>query len=367
VNTLSTTQPHHPTTFQERGVMVPFTTPLLAGARARLAGRPGVELILHNPAGGRGVYVMPWSGITALCRPTLHDKVLNGRIGALRDVTPATIRHAARLTAAEGLAGEQAMEAAELAIATEKSDRLATHGELLLILLRQVNREPHVSSAAAPPDLDKSARQAIAWLAPHLGMPASRMVEALDAISDVMAGVGMASGGEAGRIPRLVRMLRQTRDDIGEWAPRQPGENLQSGARTVSVAADLMLSRAATLLGKSRAMAVDMIGLSRLWNTDPEAVIRLAARPEWLLDGWEQICLIWRYARDDAGRRAALAEIADHVPVMPRQLSEWSGCSLDLNDPSLAQRPLQLNRDWRTGAAVFDLIARNEQFRAVAI
>jgi hypothetical protein len=65
------------------------------------------------------------------------------------------------------------MEAADLAIATEKSDRLVTNGELPLILLRQVNREPHVSSAAAPSDLGKSARQAIAWLARHLGIPAT--------------------------------------------------------------------------------------------------------------------------------------------------------------------------------------------------
>jgi hypothetical protein len=366
VNNLPAAKPYHPTTFQERGVTVPFTTPLLALARVRPSHRPGVELILHNPSGGRGVYVMPWTGITALCRPTLHDRVLNTRIVSLRDVTPMTIRHAARMTALEGLAGERAMEAAELSIASDKSDRLVTNGELLLILLRQVNHEPHVSSAAPPPDLDMTVRRTIVALAPRLGMPVSWVVSALDAISEVMASVGVAAGGEVGRIPRLILTLRETCEDIGEWSTKQRGEGLVSAARMIGAAANLTLTLAAVLLTKLRAIAADMIGLLRLWSTDPENVIRLAARPEWLLDGWEQICFIWRYAGDDAGRRAALAEIAGHVPIMPRELCEWSGHGADLDDVFLGHLLIQLNRDWRTGASVFDLIARNEQFRAVA-
>ena len=62
-----------------------------------------------------------------------------------------------------------------------------------------------------------------------------------------------------------------------------------------------------------------MIGLLRTWATDPDSVIRIAARPDWLLDGWEQICLIWNYARDDATRSAALVEILEHVPILPRR------------------------------------------------
>ena len=96
---LPSVQPYHPTTFLERGVSIPFTTPMLGGARARPGGRPGngqaLELIVPNPSGGRGVYIMPWQSITTLCRPTLHDKVFNTRIGGLAAVTPAVIRRIA--------------------------------------------------------------------------------------------------------------------------------------------------------------------------------------------------------------------------------------------------------------------------------
>ena len=99
-------QPYHPTTFLERGVAVPFTTPLLDGTRARPGARADVELIVPNLSGGRGVYILPWSGIREFCRPTVHDARLNQEIAGLRSVTPITIRRAARRVAAAGLAGD---------------------------------------------------------------------------------------------------------------------------------------------------------------------------------------------------------------------------------------------------------------------
>src|ERR1700712_2978629 len=94
-------RPYHPVTFLERGVAVPFTTPLLAGTRGRPADKGGLELVIPNPSGGRGVYIMGWTSITALCSPTLHDRLLNDRIATLKHVTPATIRRIARELSAE--------------------------------------------------------------------------------------------------------------------------------------------------------------------------------------------------------------------------------------------------------------------------
>src|SRR5207253_8622990 len=87
------------------GVAVPFTTPLLTGARARPAQRGRAELIVPNPSGGRGVYVLPWSGVRELCRPTVHDTRLNEMVAALPSVTPSAIRAAARQIAAQGQIG----------------------------------------------------------------------------------------------------------------------------------------------------------------------------------------------------------------------------------------------------------------------
>ena len=164
---------------------------------------------------------------------------------------------------------------------------------------------------------------------------------ALDTVAGMMASIGIASGSHTGRIPRLIRMLYEIRGEIGEWSVTRRGGDRVSYANAVLAAADLMLSLAAAILAKARSRTIDMVGLLRTWNTDRETVIRLAERPEWLLDGWEQICLIWRYARDDVSRRAAVAEIFNQIPVLPRELGEWSGHGAEMEELLLANRPIR--------------------------
>ena len=51
---------YEPATFLDRGVTVPFTTPMLMGARARpREDREGLEVIIANPSGTSGVYILP--------------------------------------------------------------------------------------------------------------------------------------------------------------------------------------------------------------------------------------------------------------------------------------------------------------------
>src|SRR4051794_34879392 len=111
---------YHPATFQDRGAAVAFTTPMLAGSRVRDNPRRGKELVIHNPSGRRGVYVLPLPGVRDQYRPTVHDVVLLQRIGELRTIDPATIRKAALGVAREGFAGPEARMAAE---AVTEADR----------------------------------------------------------------------------------------------------------------------------------------------------------------------------------------------------------------------------------------------------
>jgi hypothetical protein len=369
VSKLSPARQYHAATFLERGVAVPFTTPLLGGTRARPVSSQRVELIVRNPSGGSGVYVMPWSGITSLYRPTLHDKVLNARIAALGQITPASIRGVARSVAVEGLAGEQAMAAAQTSAITDASDRKATNHQLLVALIRQVNVVPDMSASGFAPgtvDLDTRARQTILWLAPRLGQSLTWAFSALDEIGAALAGVGVVPVSEEGRIPRLTAMLSQTKEEIGLWCGGQRNEDRLAGAHMVCSVAELTLALTEPALTAARNLTLDMVGMLRSWAVDWESVIRLATLPEWLLDGWEQICMIWNYARDDASRCAALAEIVEHLPILPREVRLGGDSLSKLENLFLSRRPIGLNEDWRTGAAVFDLIDRNERFRAMA-
>lgn len=339
---------------------VPFTTPILGGTRVRAAQRSRIELLTRNPADGRSVYVTPWSEGGLPWRPTLHDRVLIQRIATLGAITPATILQASRATAAEGLAGERAMAAAQAAKAADDSVRAMTCYRLLVDLIRQVAIDPDVSTAILDPnrhDLDALARRTNDWIATQLHQPRTWAATALESL-----GIILANNGESGRNPRLIAMLRQTHDDIVEWSRNQfRGERI-SCAYMITGAAELALSMATKALTDTRRATEDMIGLLRSWSVNPAAVQRLASRPEWLLDGWEQVCLIWNYAQDDSARYAALVEVVEYVPIMPKEVNDWSGSSSDL----VLRRPGMFDTDWRNGATMFDLIARNEQLRAIA-
>jgi len=358
-------QPYHPTTFLERGVAVPFTTPLLAGTRARPAEKGDLELVVPNPSGARGVYVMGWNGITALCRPTLHDKQLCERIGALKSVTPATIRRVARQVAAEGLAGEEAMEAARTAIKGERADCLLTNYQLLVTLVEQVGLVLPADRGEAP-NMETRARSTVAHIAPRLGQSASWVAGALEAIAECLTATGINAATKEARIPRLIALLTATRDEVFAWSQTQVEEDQASYAQMMSNVADLTLNLAATTMSRAHALTRSVFDLLRSWAVDPVPIAELAARPEWLLDGWENICLVWQLSSGDPGRRAALAEMAELIPVVPREAKEWCETTQDVDITIRLRKLVRLNEDWRTGGTVYNLIARNEHIRAIA-
>lgn len=104
-----------PATFLERGVTVPFTTPFLLGTRIRPTDtRSGREVVIGNPSGGRGFYIVPWGALPEVCAPTLHDRRLRQRLSDQTAIAPSLIRETARIVAAEGLAGSAAAAARRL-------------------------------------------------------------------------------------------------------------------------------------------------------------------------------------------------------------------------------------------------------------
>ena len=60
-----------PTTFLERGVTVPFTTPMLIGARARPGKRAPLELMPNVGRACAEFYILPLGNISGLRKPTV--------------------------------------------------------------------------------------------------------------------------------------------------------------------------------------------------------------------------------------------------------------------------------------------------------
>ncbi len=362
---------YHPATFLERGVALPLTTPILAGSRARPAEGNRLELIIFNPSGGRGVYILPWDALGAFCRPTMHDCVFAERMAARSNVSPTIIRRVAREVAAEGLAGDDASEAARVAADADKADLILANYKLLMLLFEQVGHECGASGKDLPSLAEDPAarlRLAVEVVAHKIGRSADWTAAAFEDMAETMGGLGLGENAANARLQHQMERLHFTQNDIHRWANVRKNDTITEYAVLFTSVANLTLSIAQQTIAAARALTENMVDLLREWASEPGRIRDLAARPDWLLDGWERICIIWQSAQDPLSQERALAEIMGLIPVMPKEVAVWAGAENQVIDREIRRhrRIVAFNKDWLTGESVFDLIARNEQIRAAA-
>ena len=360
MNHLSHDRPHDPATFIERGASVPFTTPMLAAARVRQAPRRGLDLLVPNPSGGRGTYILPWTNMRALCRPTVHDCKLLERIVGLEAITPATVREAARHVAAQGFAGRAAASAAAAALAYEQENAVVTNFQLLLRLVQQ---EEPPGSPQTSAGLQPRAKRIVATVAPRIGQTPAIIATTLEHLAVVYEPIGLADGPNPARLPQTIAMVKRFRQEALATTT-DADEHAAALIAGVLVAADVTISGAEAAVGDARAAAGQMTRLLVDWRVDANAVTRRLTRAEWLLDGWERACQLWSLDPRPAARCAAMDEIAGLLPVIPREASDWPGIGDGTQRLMQIRRLVPGHQDWRTGQCVQDTIARNEALLA---
>jgi hypothetical protein len=361
-----------PASFLERGLALPFTTPTLLGGRIRPGERRAPELVLANPAGSEGVYILPWAALPDFCPPSLHDRAIWSKVSNLQLFTPRTVRAVTRCVAAEGYAGREAARAAGAAAERQEQQRILLHYHLLLELIRQ-GEAP--GSGLPPPEQDTPAnveRRVRAVLGARRGvngLPPSVAVEVLEELAMAFEGSGLRHNPTDARLPRLCRDIARMSREVAEWgAAGQEEERLC--ARLLAQAAELTLRCARIALAGAQDLLLDLWPLLPRWRAEPGAMLRLVERPEWVLDGWEAICGLWQ-ASDAATRRQAALEMAGLVPMIPAEASEWVGfdAAADMEHTRIGlrnwRRTVQPNQDWLTGRQL-NLMPRYETLRALA-
>lgn len=354
-----------PSTFQERGVAVPFTTPLLAQARARASRAGGIELTVTNPSGGRGWYVLPAGKVAETVRLTMHDRLLLEQLARLPNISPVTVRAAAREVARAGAAGREAAHAAAEAQAQEGRDRILANAVLIATLLR---RSGHAEVDWQQLDLGSEAtrvriKRLLNGIAPRLGMSVDRLLVSIDEIAHLTVPVGLAARPFASRAARTVAALERFTSEVRVWARLEP-EDRRPGVELIAACAMVTLEQAKQTLDRLRTAIDAAPQLLRQWSADPLPVIERLALPDWLLDGWPYICASWDQAtsEDRSAQRVALARIEGLVPVLPSELAREGGSP----EERLHQRRwLRPREDLRSPSAAGAAIGRNEALRAV--
>ncbi len=359
---------HQPETFRSRGVAAPFTTPLLAGTRVRAAVNQGIELVVPNPSGGRGIYVMKWPGVRAFCNVSVHDTVLYKQITGLERINPSTIRRAGLYVAQQGYAGRAAAAAAEAAGMRDQTQQTVTQARLLRDLLGQV--EPSIGRIAELADraqLQRHATAALHRFAPTLGYSPPQLEGAVTAVAGALGSVGFANDDRAARIPRLIDRLKDTYDSLLDWLTTEPENDIGGLGRTLAAILHAAADAAEAVLNVSRRVLSDPVALLKRWIKTPEDVLAVALRSDQLLDGWEWICLLWLNVSSTPARRAALLQMAQLLPVLPNELNVTATMPALHEAMSQVCRVTSQQDSWRSGSAAFALIQRNETLRAMSL
>ena len=345
------------------GTHIPFTAPLLAGARGRLL-RRSLDFILPNPSGGRGTYVVTWAQASALAAPTLHDTVLARRLHEMTSLTPPAVRRAARAVAAEGYAGREAADAASRAQTRIEAERLRLWAKFLRALIQHsdlpIGEQGRILAGlgTAGPGIVTDGFVAVAQL---LGWKPAVLAEALDQLSD--AYLAAAPGGRAERLMAMLAAMHPALMAEQAQTARTAQDGLSPAllARTVGSIGHWLVHAQAILDEAARALA-DAAGLLDRWRLDPVAATEAVRAVEEALDGWDRICLLWTEADTLSARLGLLPEIGLLVRLASSPAGETEAVAA--SQPG-APEPVQA-RPIPEGArkAAPNLVQRNERIRA---
>ncbi len=356
-----------PPTFRSRGISAPFTTPVLSGARVRQAERAGIELVTANPAGGKGVYVLKWSGVRALSTPTVHDTLLFQRLGCLADLDPRGVRDVALEAALEGYAGKGALATAKKIIITDRIEQVQAEFLLMQNLVNQAEPGSLMNETARTPEFDQRVNTVLQRVAASLRQPASHLAATMKAISKAFSPVGIAPHDTSARIPRLIERIESTGSALSAWASEDVDRDIGGLALAVATSIAMAAKWGRTIVASSRALLKDPLALLTRCLADASAVTALADRGAWLLDGWERVCLLWQVPCAATPRHAALLEMAQCLPVLPREAFAWSNPAVTIQAPDQSCRVISSDSRWRTGSSAFVMIERNEKLRAMSL
>lgn len=353
---------YEPATFAERGLHVPFTTPVLLGARARpRQEREGLEILIPNPSGGEGVYIVPWTAIPEICAPTLYDRRLWYLLRDETVLTPSIMREAAETVASEGHAGRAAIIAVHEARQGREDRTKRINFGLLLSLIKQMEG----AAAGGPaPELDDPrqlalrGQRAVMVTAQRLRMTTEAVAAALEELARAFNGFGMPQDNSLAPSRQLILELQSLASSIETWRSDLAAHEAFGSAGLVEQSLRLTLECAVKAAEQFDGLMGDTYRAIHAWRQDRQAILHELTQLDWLLDGWETILGIWNAAAlSDKG--AAMVEMAVLAPILPKEVIGWLGFAPDMAQERRKVRIVSQFEDWRSGRAIH-MIARNE-------
>ncbi|EDP63425.1 hypothetical protein BAL199_20620 [alpha proteobacterium BAL199] len=359
-----------PATFEERGVVAPFTTPTLAFSRVRSDQRDGLEILIPGMSGGSGVYVIAWPSVREVFRMTVHDRALHEAIQDTKATTPRMMRRCANQTAMTGLAGPDSLECSKVALEQEENERLLTNFYLINSVVDRLSPTPASLTVAelSSPQGQRKARQILDQIADGLGASSEKIYRCLEVWSDLIAPLGLSMMPHECRLRRLMKRLEAFRMNAGEWNQRSNADPDGLSLLAADVA-KLTLDVGYPVIAEVDAFASNLAETLTGWKKVEPVIQDRLDRLSWLLDGWEHVLTIWDSVLESAiwEQVEAMEEIVRMLPLVPKkELERHKGNAWGELETALRRfvKPLQ---NWQSGEVDIDLLLRVEHRRARAL
>lgn len=353
-----------PSTFDERGTTVPFTTPELAFSRVRRDTRTNhLEVLVTGFSGGRSIYVFPWDGLTSVMRLTLHDRALQAEISLADAITPMRMRLAAYRVAKTGLAGVEAAEAAGAAMA-----RIAREEKINQeAMLRRVVRLTGVLDRTTD-DLMQRVRgrvgetliiQVADAFARLVGQQPGQCRARILELSDAVGPLGFAGEEDSGYLRRILRRVGDLRNSIS-------AANIGATGHLAGETAGVTARMAERMIAEIDRELQNLPAFFGAWDASILRLRQSIDRLAWLLDGWLDVCELWQAAMADRQNidHRRIAEIMRVIPLVPKSECENTVRVTMDNLAGIRHRIVQQLQDWRTGEIDYEIVGRIETIKA---
>lgn len=356
-----------PSTFEERGTSVPFTTALLAYARVRKSARGYIELCVTRFSDAAGYYVIPWNAVRDIASLTVHDYALHEEIVTARALDPYAMRLAALRVAADGLAGEAAAEAAIAALAADEELKALNQVMLMMRVLQEVDpvAAPHLLRGITTSEGQARVRAALFEAADRLELKPEIFDQRLSQLGINTYTAGVPWSPTEGRLRRILRRLGEFVQSLVLWARVRMSDAAHT-ARFCAGVANITHSIGVGLLGELDALLGDPRTIVVSRETLRYDIDRLNARLAWLLDGWDAICTWWFDGENQSvdDQAVILQDILPVLPIVPRDELEGAKRFTVGGMVQRSRRFVRLHEDWLTGDFVdVDTVDRMEQLK----
>ena len=312
-----------PETFEQRGVYVPFTTPILAYARLRRPIGGSLEVLIPGLAGGSETYIIPYKVLPDVLNLLVHDRALHEELLNLRKISPGRVRQSANLIAMTGLGGPALAKRAK----QDKQSELELPTLILFSLIRNAISQLAASHPGvaeldgrkiATPEGLNLARDALSGDGQTIGESGNKIYARLERWANALAPLGLSDGSIKGPLMILLTTLEDLTVELSKWLIQEPPDTAEMAQRTVT-AARAAAQRARDHLNAIAELEQDMAEPLRSFDESENKITQHIERISLMLDGWQRVIDLWEMGRDGDRffQRDTLEGFAQYLPILP--------------------------------------------------